>query len=184
MKELFVFCSPGNAYKGLSEQEVAKAYTQMAIDDYDNLVSFDESYIPFLETPDLVKHWGVKSGRNLLLTVFSEQPVLSVGKVIDSFTSTSYLFNPAYSIDELLLPDLDIVQLKGTSQVHDAANAIKQFYDSYGWNTYVSDEKITERVAVNPTSDRLDQSILMVHPNTLRVIAKDTVGYNFNKLSF
>ena len=97
MGELIVFCNPGNAYKGKREHEVAIDYTSMAIDDYDKLVSFDKSYSDFVDTPDFETKIGKKRNKDLISTLFAQQPVIRVGSINLSFVSSSYLFNPEYN---------------------------------------------------------------------------------------
>lgn len=183
MEELIIFCNPGQIYSGNLEHEVAKDYTKMAIKDYDQLISFDEKYLPFVETPDYEAIVGQKNKRNLLLSLFANQPMTKVGRISNKFKSSSYLFNPE-SEDELLLPDLDVIQIAGVSQVRTAAKIIKQFYDKYGWQTYIFDKKINERREITPTSDRYNHPIQIIDPEILREIAKEEVRYDLYDLCF
>ena len=184
MSELIIFCNPRQVYQGKLEQDVARDYTKMAIEDYDRLIFFDKKYMPFVETPDYETIVGQKNGKNLLLTLFANQPMIRVGTIDNRFQSSSYLFNPESESEDLLLPDLDIVQINGVSQVRDAANTIKQFYDKFGWQTYIFDGKISDKKEINPTSDRYNHSIQIINPEILRDIAKEKVGYNPKDLCF
>ena len=183
MSELIVFCNPQQVYEGKLEQDIAREYTKMAIDDYDKLISFDEKYMPFVETPDYEFAIGKKGNRNLLLTLFAQQPMTRVGDVYENFKSSSYLFNPE-SKEGLCLPDLDVIQIEGNSQVRDAAKTIKQFYENFGWETYIFDGRIEERIVVNPISERYDKSIEIIPPEILREIAEETVEYDLEELCF
>ncbi len=183
MSELIVFCNPQQVYRGKLEQDVARDYTKMAIEDYDKLISFDEKYMPFVETPDYDSNVGSKNGRSLLLTLFAQQPMIRVGNVHRNFQSSSYLFNPE-SDSELLLPDLDIVQLEGNSQIKDAAKTIKQFYEAFGWKAYIFDGKISDKQEITPTSSRLQKTIEIINPAILRYIAKEKVRYVLDNLCF
>ena len=115
MSELIIFCNPKQVYSGKLEQEVARDYTKMAIEDYDKLISFDKKYMTFVETPDYETVVGQKNGRNLLLILFANQPMIRIGSINNRFKSSSYLFNPESENEEVLLPDLDIVQIDGVS---------------------------------------------------------------------
>lgn len=184
MSELIIFCNPKQVYSGKLEKDIDRDYTKMAIEDYDKLISFNEEYMPFVEIPDYESVVGQKNGRNLLFALFFNQPVIKVGHINSKFQSSSYLFNPK-SIDEsLLLPDLDIIQIEGVSQVRDAANTIKKFYEAFGWQTYIFDGKIEDKKEIKPTSNRYNQSIQIIDPKILREIAKEKVNYNLTDLCF
>jgi len=184
MLELIIFSMPKQVYVGKSEIDIAKEYTKMAIEDYDELISFDQKYMSFVETPDFESIIGRKNGRNLLLTLFANQPFIRVGDIYNKFQSSSYLFNPKSNINGLLLPDLDIVQIEGVTQVRAAANTIKRFYEEFGWQTYIFDGKIKERKEISPTSNRFDTSIQIIDPNILREIAKEKLNYSLVNLAF
>ena len=184
MSELIIFCNPKQVYSGRLEQDIARDYTKMAITDYDKLISFDQKYMPFVETPDYESIVGQKNGRNLLLTLFANQPMIRVGNINNKFQSSSYLFNPESSDEDLILPDLDIVQIEGLSQVEDAAKTIKQFYERFEWKAYIFDGKIEDKKEINPTSSRYNQSIQIINPEFLREIAKEKIGYSLTDLCF
>ncbi|MFC2142878.1 hypothetical protein ACFLQN_00595 [Candidatus Aenigmatarchaeota archaeon] len=184
MSELIVFCNPGQVYRGRSELDVARAYTEMAITEYDRLVGFRSDYSDHAETPDFEYVTGRKGGRDLQLTLFARQPMIKVGNVNAPFTSSSYLFNPTIEHRDLLLPDLDIVQLDGPSQVRDAADAISEFYRDHGWTVHIFDGSVPKTTTVKPTSDRLGGSIEIYSPDVLREIAKERVGYDKDRLCF
>ena len=184
MSELIIFCNPKQVYSGKLEQDIARDYTKMAIEDYDKLISFDQKYMSFVETPDYEPIVSQKNGRNLLLTLFANQPMIRVGNINNRFQSSSYLFNPESSDEDLILPDLDIVQIEGVTQVRAAANTIKRFYEKFGWQTYIFDGKIKERKEISPTSNRFDTSIQIIDPNILREIAKEKLNYSLVNLAF
>ncbi|OIO61540.1 hypothetical protein COY26_05590 [Candidatus Woesearchaeota archaeon CG_4_10_14_0_2_um_filter_33_10] len=190
MGELIVFCNPGNAYKGKREHEVAIDYTSMAIDDYDKLVSFDKSYSDFVDAPDFTIKVGKKRQKDLILNLFALQPVIRVGDINSSFISSSYLFNPKYDNSnyitdkEIFLPDLDIIQIDNFSKTKEAASIIKEFYEEYGWLTYIFDGRINEREIIQPTSKRFDEFLEIIPPKTLMSIAKEKVNYNLDDLCF
>jgi len=187
MTELFVICNPGEVYKGMPEQEVARKYTSMAIDDYDKLIEFEESYMPHVETPDFEAKIGAKGNKDLMVTAFIRQPIVRVGPINEWFTSSSYLFNPASGDSELLLPDLDIVQISGSTKVREAAEEIKQFYEQYGWQVCVFEGDFNKRKKVAPTSGRYKQSYLniwVLEPEALRKLAHEKTGYSLDDLCF
>jgi hypothetical protein len=184
VSELIVFCNPQRVYAGEPEQDIARDYTKMAIEDYDKLVSFDKEYLHYVETPDYGSVVGKKNGRNLRLTLFAQQPMIKVGNIGESFTSSSYLFNPESTNGELLLPDLDIVQISGAFQVRRAANTIGDFYKKFGWRTYVFEGTVGDRMKINSATNRFNQPIEILNPDVLREIAKEKVGYSLADLCF
>ena len=85
---------------------------------------------------------------------------------------------------ELLLPDLDIIQIEGFSKTKEAANIIKEFYEKYGWLTYIFDGRINEREIIQPTSKRFDEFLEIISPKALMSIAKEKVNYSLDDLCF
>ena len=184
MPKLIIICNPEDAYREKLEQDVAREYTKMAINDYDRLVSFDQKYLPFVETPDYEANVGKKQGRNLTLTLFTQQPMIRIGDIQGSFISSSYLFNPESGHDELLLPDLDIIQIEGASQVREGADIIKAFYEKFGWKIFIYDGKITDIKKVKSPSERFEDKIEIINPTALQELAKEKVGYSITDLCF
>ena len=178
--ERLIFCMPGGIYRGKSELQVAEGYTKMAIIDYDKLISFGEEYMPFVEVPDYEEVVSKKNGRNLLLTLFSQQKMIRVGGVKEDFISSSYLFNPSHSLKEdLLLPDLDIVQISGESFVDLAVKTIGDFYKRRGWEF-----KVIKRGFPSKKSVKLEDNwrglnkLEIFDPLELLVLSQDLVGYD------
>lgn len=193
MNSLILFCKPDNTYRGLSENQTAKEYTHMAIDEYDKLIKFAKKYELFLITPDFEELIGKKEGKNIWLTLFAQQAMIQVGKLNQEFTSSSYLFNPENDNKELLLPDLDVIQMKGSYQVREATEIIRRFYESFGWQTYIFDGAIQETKLIRPQSEiivegetikRFQNKINIINPEELKQIAKEKINYNLEKLCF
>ena len=190
MTDLVLFCIPKEeTYKHLSELEIAQKYTQMAIEDYDSFISFDPQYsekqiqynrkpTPQIEVPDYEATIGRKNGLDLMLSLFSQQPVTKIGNIKNKFITSSYLFNIAdEDASNLLLPDLDVVELTGQRNLINAAMSIRDFYQSYGWQVHVHDQKLKKERIIETTSTRLGNEIKTFKPNLLRNIAHEKLGY-------
>jgi len=184
MKSLIVFCNPHLSYRGGLIEEVAREYTRMAIEEYDALVSFAPEYLQYAASPDANVSLSKKEGRNIELSVFAMQPLVRVGYINSHFESSSYLFNPESENQNMFLPDLDVVEIKGKQNVKEAANTIECFYKKFGWNVYVFDGKIDKKIEVKPNSERFSGPIKIFDPNELRHIAKEKVKYDLEKLCF
>ncbi|MCK4634580.1 MAG: hypothetical protein KAT37_01780 [Candidatus Aenigmarchaeota archaeon] len=183
MIKRMVFCNPEDTYKGKSEEEVARIYTKMAIEDYDKLISFEESYMPHVETPDYVRKVSEKENRDLMLTLFAKQPVTRVGQIKSNFTSSSYLFNPASDSNQLL-PDLDVIELEGGKDTENAAYEIASFYVDYGWSAAVVDTEILKTKNMKPDSNRFGDSLEIKDPKSIINLAAFQVDYNKKKFCF
>lgn len=193
MNSLILFCKPDDAYKGLSESQTAKKYTHMALNEFDKLITVTEKYEPWILTPDFEKIIGKKESKNIWLTLFAQQEITQVGKLKQDFISSSYLFNPENNNKELLLPDMDIIQMKGTYKVREATEIMKQFYESKGWQTYIFDGRIQETKVIKPQSKivvkgktikRFQNNIKIINPEELKQIAKEKINYDLEKLCF
>lgn len=184
MDEAILFCIPRGTYKGKSEEEMSRAYTKMAIRDFDELVKFSPDYEPFKETPDYVKAVGKKEERDLEMSLFI-QPIVKVGDLETNLKSWSYLFNPKSQFG--LLPDLDVIHLRN-GNVKDAADIIEEFYEAYGWKTYILEDKLPERnniVKVNPKRNLTPgNQVAIMNPLELRKIAKEKLNYSLDELAF
>lgn len=183
MKEVIIFCNPADVYRGLSPEEVDQKYRQMAISDFDAMLTFHKDYEPYMEIPDFIEDVATKDGSDISLVVFAKQPITRVENINKNFTSSSYLFNPL-SRKELMLPDLDVIQLAGTSHVDEAANVISNLYQSNGWKTIIHEGSITDTIVVNTNSSRFFDKIEIINPSALREIAKHIVCYDMDRLSF
>lgn len=184
MKELILFCKPGEIYQNKLEKNISKEYQKIFVKEFDHLITFDEDYSEFLKTPDYQFVIGHKEKRDLGVKVFFNQPVKKIGRLKRDFLSSSYIFNPRSKNKKLLLPDLEIVQLSGKALVKEGIQKIKKFYENNGWETYTFDEKIKEKMRVKPTSTRFDEPIKILSPYELREIATEKLGYNPRKLCF
>jgi hypothetical protein len=173
MVEILLFCTPGQAYEGMDLETTARAYTKMAIRDYDRLIEFDEAYLPFAETPDYAAKVGVSGKRDLMLTLFARQQIKRVGNVRGNIQSSSYLFNPESGLEGLLLPGLDVVQLEGHNNIESAAAEIRRFYQSYGWAVKTLEGGIAERLKVKPALERLGPELEIYDPIKLMRIAEE-----------
>jgi len=139
IKEVILLCNPADTYKDMSETDAAKAYKRFAFEDYDGYVGFKPG--SDFETPNLEAKIANKLDRPLNVTVFANKPVVRVGTRKFDIFSSSYLFNPGSSVPEAeMLPDLDVVQLKG-SYADAAAELIGDFYELEGWQVDILDEK-------------------------------------------
>jgi hypothetical protein len=180
MSELILFCSPGDLYKGKVEEQVAKQYKKFAIDDYDELIEFESDYDPL--KPDYIARLNPKEDRDLILTIFFNQPMIKIGNLSGKFFSSSYLFNPK-SDSGLSLPDLDVVQIGGKGNVNLAMENIKQLYEKNKWKVYVHEGDIRKMV-VPAGSSRFEGSIEIMYPGDLIGIAKEKLNYNSSELCF
>ena len=191
MTELLVFCRPRiKTYIHQPPEEVAKEYEGMAIEDFDNFVKFTKEYDEIKEIADFSSIINKKENLNLYLTLFFKQPVTNIGSIKENLISSSYLFNPLFykngsQLSDLYFPDLDVVQIKGLSRVESAAEAMKHFYESYGWKTHIFDGRINDLIQIMPNPDsRQKGPIEIFNPKTLRELAHELIGYDLNKLYF
>lgn len=172
----FVFCSPKNLYRDMSEEEAAIAYTNFAIKEYDAFIIFGPSYDPL--KPDLEMIVGNKESKELKLTVFANQPIKSVGNIHFAHgagaRSTSYLFNPACTLKNRLLPDLDVIECNRESM----AKEVKKFYEAAGWKVAIYKGR------VESYSDTSPCCVEIANPEALISLAEEKVGYNREKLCF
>src|SRR3989344_4985337 len=184
MRELFVFCNPRETYRMMNEREAARTYTKMAIEDYDSLISFDKSYVPFLATPDKIDCAGEKENKTLFLTLFAQQQINRIGNMTRMFTSSSYLFNPEFlNTEGLLLPDLDVVQISGEKYAGRAARLIANFYRGYGWSTCILEGAIRKRLVTLNNSRSLGNVRIADYVDLVR-LAHEHVGYDLERLCF
>lgn len=192
MEELIIICTPNDIYKGKTEQDIARTYTQMTILDWEKLISINASYKPLkgneitvksiLRKKDYSLLMNKKKGRDIILTAFLNTPYTKVGDVSGTFVASSYLFNLEFR--NLLLPDIDFIQISGESRVRDAAFEIERFYQGYGWNTDVISSKDIKTLKVSPVSDRFNDEVEIVDPEVLIGIAKKKVKYSLKNLCF
>ena len=168
----------------MNEQDAAAAYKYMAIHEFDSLVGFDASYSPFLETPDHEAVVGGKGGRDFVLTLFAQQPMIRVGPIFSDFTASSFLFNPRASAEDLLLPDLDVVQISGEIMVQQAIDRLRTFYRQRGWNSYVHTEPISKKIGITCDPKRNSGQIQICDPRELLRIAVEFGGYDPEDLCF
>lgn len=194
MVDRIVYCTPKGRYADMPEEEVAREYTDLAIKGYDDLISFEENYEnTFVEIPDTVLNVGMKEGRDLRTTVFLDQPVTRVGDLELSCTSSSYLFNPEMNPQverrfngEVMLPDLDVIRVKGGGRVSEAANIIARFYQEEGWETYISKETPPSIKVCLSSTDRFPNKNLIdvLDPRELRQKAVEETNYDLEDLVF
>lgn len=180
MSELILFCSPGDSYKGKVEGQIAEEYKKFAIDDYDKFIKFKSDYNPSM--PDYIARLGEKAGRDLILTIFFNQPMIQIGDLRGKFFSSSYLFNPKLD-SKRLLPDLDVVQIGGKNNIDLAMKEIKQFYENNNWKVCVHEGDIRKMI-VHAGSSRFEGPIEIIYPVDLISIAKEKLDYNPPELRF
>lgn len=186
MDKVILLCNPAEAYKDKKETEVARAYTKFAIEDYDKLVRFNPSYDA--TKPDLEQLVWSKGGLKIKETVFAEQPITKVSDVDCSLISTSYLFNPECKLENLLLPDLDIVELRSEDKVQEAASKIKEFYEKAGWRVETYRGEI-RKIKFAPDVDkynreRFPDGLILLDEIALTNLAEQLVSYNKSRLCF
>ncbi len=181
-----LFCVPEKTYRGRPEREVAATYRGVSIVDFDLLVSFEEDYRKnFMEKPDYTAVVGKKGSRKLVLSSFVNQPVTQIGKVEQKLTSSSHLFNPTsiYEDEGLLLPDLDVIEIEGSSDVRDAVSGLKRFYKDSGWRVTALEGKLPQTVAI-PPSQRFSKPVSIVDPHYLLKIANEKTNYDPHRTCF
>ena len=192
IKNAYLFCVPPLRYLRLPEMEAGVEYEHMAIDEYDELISFDKKYEEkYVETPDLEMMIGKKEDRNLNMIVFSKQPIIRIGDIEEGFTSSSYLINPESKLlhpekgTRLMLPDMDIVSLTGEKYVREAIQTISKFYSERGWQTCIIEKELSNIETVRaPKSKRLNGIVLMPNPETMVNIVKTALDYKAHQLYF
>lgn len=180
-----LFCNPGNAYKGMSEQEAARAYTKMAIEEFDALVLFSPDYEPFKEKPDLVMKVMEKGGRKLNLTLFENQSWARIGRMENHVFSSSYLFNPETGLEGMLLPDLDVVVISSLSdsRASEAGLEIIKFYNSHGWEVGMCAGFIN-KISASLNPERFGKPAKILDPAALIERARQLTDYDKEKLCF
>ena len=189
LHRVLLFCSPADAYRNMPESKVAHAYTKFAVEDYDKLIKFGPNYDA--EIPDAKLCIGIKGDRDWILTVFAEQPVQKIANVNYSLISTSYLFNPECTLENKLLPDLDVIELKGKQKVTDAANEIKKFYEKEGWEVAFHYDKVRkidvqekDQTCLSYNKERFPRKITMLDYAELIRLAEEKVDYTLLGLCF
>jgi hypothetical protein len=185
---VLIICNPAQAYVGLSEKEVADKYHELAFTDYDALVKFASSYDPEKADVRRVAMW--KKGKALQQTIFAEQPIVRIGDSAIACISSSYLFNPGRLVDgEVegpLLPDLDVILLKGNSSVEDGAGKIKKLYEHAKWKVDIYKDRI-KTVRINAgvcNNERFPDGLEVVDDFFLFGLAKKLTGYKVKELCF
>lgn len=176
---IFLFCIPGEIYKGKSIEEVAKNYTKMAIEEYDSFVTFDPIYEPYKQIPDMRDFALKKEDRKIFRNLFLHQQMTRVGEIYGLVNSSSHLFNPEYSVEDLFLPDLDVVEFHGRKISQ--AQEIKKFYESNGWKVCEYYETIRRSIWI-ARKGRFSKAQETVSVKSLLRIAEEKFGYNPKKL--
>jgi hypothetical protein len=185
---VLIICNPAEAYSGLSEKEVADKYHELAFTDYDALVKFAPGYNPEKADVRRVAMW--KKGKALQQTVFAEQPIVRIGDSAIACISSSYLFNPGRLVDgeveEPLLPDLDVILLRGNGSVREGAEKIKHLYENARWKVGIYEDRIKEvRVSSGILNEaRFPNGITVIDDFFLFGLAKKLTGYKIKELCF
>jgi hypothetical protein len=175
-----LFCVPVNTYRGRPEKEVSAVYAGISVVDFDKLVSFDKDYKKnFMEKPDYTAIVGKKGNRKLILSSFVNQPVTHIGKIKQELTSSNHLFNPTsiYEDENLLLPDLDVIEIEGASDLREAVRGLKRFYENNGWKVTAFEGKFPQTIQI-PPSQRFSKPVSIVNPHLLLKIANEQTNYN------
>jgi len=114
------------------------------------------------------------------------QPIIRIGNLEADIEAWSYLFNPESKYG--LLPDLDAIHLRKGNKVREAAEIIKEFYESYGWQTYILEDDLPKRdtmVGVNPERNLTPGNhVAIMNPLELRRIAYEELNYSLDELCF
>lgn len=176
---IFLFCIPGEIYKGKSLEDVARDYTEMAIHAYDSFVTFDPKYEAYKEKPDFQDFALKKEDKKVFRNLFLYQQMTRVGKIFGLVNSSRHLFNPEGPSEDFLFPDLDVVEFheRKIAQVQE----VKAFYESYGWSASVYDGAIRRSIWI-AKKGRFVQSPQVVSTKALLNIAEEHFGYNREKL--
>ncbi|MFH0869498.1 MAG: hypothetical protein V1866_00395 [archaeon] len=185
-----IICAPGDKYRQMTELQAAKHYTDMAIGAFDKQVTFGEEYLMFKDQADLVVPSFTKQGVEIILSLYANQPVKRIGDIEGDFVSSSYMFNPEPRTQGckkkgLILPDLDIVLLKGGSQTPEAALTIAKLYLRNGWEAFIEPGEIerTRRMPIDNT--RFGQTIIdMAVPQNIFELANKRIGYDLERLCY
>jgi len=196
LSQTLVFANPGETYRGMREADVAQAYRDLAIRDYDVFVEFSEGYKPFKEKPD-VSQSSVSKKRNypINLTAFISQEMLKVGNfdIYGTVLSSSYLFNPFNRQQpSRMLPDLEAVHIFGGEQeVKSVSQELCRFYRERGWQpTLITadvpiievEASLNSRFATCIPLGRRDGSISIHDPQVLLGLARKHTTYDPNNL--
>jgi hypothetical protein len=188
MANSILICSPEKIYSGMSELEAARKYTQMAIEEFDSIVSFDNAYKKFQEIPDHESVVGIKEGRNLTRTLFINQPVVQVGTVPVELVSSSHLINPSHSLgDNLYLPDLEVVEFFGKrNAVQVAFDIVSNFYLQSGWKIFSPSNLglSTEELEISSARENLGDRVKVCNFDQITSLAQSRLRYNPHSLAF
>lgn len=182
MKNLTLFSHPWKTYKWLDEAEVAKRYTDMALHQFDKFVQSHENYAPFIDKPDAIIKALKKQNRQILLTLFANQPLIKVWDTIGEFISSSYLFNPSTNHEELILPDLDVVELGWNKLALKAIKEIRDFYESFWWTTGISENQLPRFDTLK--TDRFLDGTNILNRSTIINEARRLINWDITKLYF
>ena len=186
-----LFNCPGNVYRGKQEREVAELYTNMASHGYDALIKFEPNYASeFVQTPDHTERIGKKQNKDLDYTIFSKQPVISVGGNRVSLISSSNLFTPECHLvtsegNPLYLPDLEVIEIAGSmNDIDKMVSGIKDLYAGQNvWTVNVYANQLPKK-NVKGAGNRFSGEIEVLEPMTLKEIAKNLFGYEMDRLCF
>jgi len=192
MKEITLFCVPGDNYKGKLELDVAKEYTKMASDEYDKIIRFEEEYAEkFAMNPDYSKLLFPKEGKNINLSVFAHQPVKYINNERVELRSSSNLFNPEFKLvsdKPLYLPDMEVIQITGQIEDLDRMTGaiINLYMGQNNWEVYVHDSPI-KRIQVKPDKinrNRFKGNMEILDPREMIEIANRRTSYDSRRLAW
>ena len=154
----------------------------MALTEFDQFVKSSPEYLPYLEIPDFSNTPWIKETRQIIMTIFANQPLIQVWNIRSNFKASSYLFNPETNFKGLLLPDLDIVEVIWTRQALEAIKKIRDFYESFWWTTWIYKIKIKKSELIYPK--RCPSGIWVMDPTDLFNLAWDIINWNNQQLYF
>lgn len=191
MSKLIIFCSPNDVYREMTQQTAAKQYTDMSIINFEKAIPIDEKFRPvknIQDTEAIIKQSDYQSviaqkqGQNIILTLFANLPIIGFEQNEEPIYVSSYLFGPEMEDKKLLGPDLDVILLEGDQRIQKAAQLFTDFYQKYGWLTYIHSEDIKGTVNVPSNSKKFNG--LLINPESLRQIAKEKLGYSLTDLCY
>ncbi|MBS3073341.1 hypothetical protein J4465_00905 [Candidatus Pacearchaeota archaeon] len=176
---IFLFCIPGEIYKGKFAEEVAKIYTEMTIKDYNSFVIFDPKYENYKKTPDVQDFGLTKEKTKIFRNLFLYQQMTKVGKVYGLINSSRHLFSPEGKSEGEFYPDLNVIEFHERKKTQ--VDEVKSFYESYGWNVFVYDHAIRKSVWISKRG-RFANAPHIVSTKALLNVAEEHFRYDSKKL--
>lgn len=190
-EEVTLICVPGDAYKGMPIEEVARRYTDMSDREFHEIVGMPEDYLEeWGDKPDF--YWGEvfeKEGTGLDYSVFADQDVISVNGLGSGIKSSSYILTPECDLKDgdkqLYLPDLEAIEIKGHPlEVDMMVRSLTGLYrDANNWEVEPL-SMAPSKFWVFPNTERIKGKIGVASPMGLMHDAARTTSYRLDGLGF